>query len=409
MRTKELREKRAKLFEQMQAILAQASLTAEDNAKFDALVAEDDGLKAQIDRMDIAARIGAEMNARVDRRADDRGVAPGVQRSEEEHEVRAFGNWMRQGMARLSDSDREVMQRRQDLDIRADMGVATGAGGGFLVPQAFSDAVDIAMKAYGGMLNVSDVFDTASGADMPYPTVNDTSNVGELLAENAATATQDVTIASATFKSYVYSSKLIPVSVQLLQDSAFNVDNFLSGIIGERLGRILNQHFTTGTNSAQPQGVVTAATLGKTGTTGQTTSIIYDDLVDLEHSVDPAYRPGAIFMMNDSSLKVIKKLKDSQNRPLWLPGLTEKAPDSILGYPYAINQDVAVMAANAKSVLFGEFKKYKIRRIKGLTMLRLTERYAEKLQVGFFGYVRYDGRLLDAGLNPIKYYANSAT
>ena len=106
---------------------------------------------------------------------------------------------------------------------------------------------------------------------------------------------------------------------------------------------------------------------------------------------------------------VVKKLKDTTGRPLWIPGLSEKSPDTILGYPYAVNQDVAVMAANAKSILFGEFKKYKIRRIKGVELLRLNERFAEKLQVGFFGYCRFDGRLLDAGLNPIKYYANSAT
>ena len=408
MRTKELREKRAKIFEEMQALLAKASLTAEDNAKFDALASEDDQIKAQIDKHELAARIGSELNARVEVRANVSGVSVGQQADTEVRETQAFQNWMRRGMARISPEEQEIMQRRS-TEIRADMGVGTGAGGGFLVPQAFSDMVEIAMKAYGGMLNASDVFDTSAGADMPWPTVNDTSNVGELLAENVATATQDVTIASTTFKSYVYSSKLIPVSVQLLQDSAFDMQSFLTGIIGERLGRIMNQHFTTGTGTGQPSGVVTGATSGKVGTTGQTTSVIYDDLVDLEHSVDPAYRAGAIFMMHDSSLKVVKKLKDSQNRPLWLPGLTEKSPDTILGYPYAINQDVAVMAANAKSILFGEFKKYKIRRIKGVELIRLNERFAEKLQVGFFGFARYDGRLLDAGLNPIKYYANSAT
>ena len=409
MRTKELRETRAKIYEQAQAILAKSDVSAEDNAKFDAMMAEIDALKEKIDREERLASVGGELSARVERRAVENRVSVDEQVGADVTEARAFSNWMKRGINGLNDAERDVMARRQTTDIRADMGVGTGSAGGFLVQQAFSDAVDIAMKAYGGMLTAGDVFDTDTGADMPYPTVNDTSNVGELLAENVATASLDVTIASTTFKSYVYSSKLIPISVQLMQDSAFNIDQFLSGIIGERLGRILNQHFTTGTGTAQPSGVVTGAASGKVGTTGQTTSVIYDDLVDLEHSVDPAYRPGAKFMMADSSLKVIKKLKDSQNRPLWLPGLSEKSPDTILGYQYAINQDVAVMAANAKSILFGEFKKYKIRRIKGVTLLRLTERYAEKLQVGFFAYVRYDGRLLDAGLNPIKFYQNSAT
>lgn len=408
MRTKELREKRAKIYEEMQAITAKDVISDEDNAKFDALIAEDDKIKAAIDREEKIGRMGAELNARVERRAADNNVSVAQQAEGEVDDIRAFGAWMRGGMERLNDADRQIMARRQK-DIRADMGVGTGAGGGFLVPQAFSDAVDIAMKLYGGMLVEGDTFDTDSGADMPYPTVNDTSNVGELLAENTTTASLDVTIASATFKSYVFSSKLVPVSVQLMQDSAFNVDNFLSAVIGERLGRIVNTYFTTGTGTAQPSGIVTGAISGKVGLVGQTTSVIYDDLVDLEHSVDPAYRPNAKFMMHDSSLKIIKKLKDTTGRPLWLPGLSEKSPDSILGYQYAINQDVAVMAANAKSILFGEIKKYKIRRIKGVTLLRLSERFAEKLQVAFFGYTRLDGRLLDAGMNPIKYYANSAS
>ena len=149
--------------------------------------------------------------------------------------------------------------------------------------------------------------------------------------------------------------------------------------------------------------------LGKTGTTGQTTSVIYDDLVDLTHSVDPAYRAGAKFMMNDSSLKVVRKLKDSQNRPLWEPSVQAGVPDSLLGFPVVTNQDVATMAANAKSILFGRLDKYKTRIVKDVTILRLVERFAENLQVAFLLFMRADGALLDAGTNPVKYYANSAT
>lgn len=407
MRTKALRENRAKLYEEAQGILAKSDQSGEDSARFDAIMAEMDKLKDRIDREEKLASIGSELQARVERRADEAGVPVSVQADNEEVEKRAFARWMRVGINGLGDQDRDVMARRF-TDIRADMGVGTGAGGGFLVPQAFSDAVDTAMKAFGGMLIEGDVFDTDTGADMPYPTVNDTSNVGELLSENTATSSLDVTIASTTFKAYMYSSKLIPVSLQLMQDSAFNVEQWLAGVIGERLGRILNTHFTTGTGTGQPSGIVTGSVVGKTGVNGQTTSIIYDDLVDLEHSVDPAYRLGAKFMMADTTLRTIKKLKDTTGRPLWAPGLTEKAPDTILGYGYSVNQDVAAMAASAKSVLFGAIKKYKIRRIRGVTLVRLNERYAEKLQVGFFGYARFDGRLLDAGMNPVKHYANSA-
>ena len=155
------------------------------------------------------------------------------------------------------------------------------------------------------------------------------------------------------------------------------------------------------------------STSGKVGTTGQTTTVIYDDLIDLQHSIDPAYRPGAQFMFHDNSLKVIRKIKDSQNRPIFVPGYESGSPggvpDSILGNGFQINQDMAQMAANAKSILFGALNKYKLRMVKDVTMLRLVERYADQLQVAFILFLRADGRLLDAGTNPVKYYQNSAT
>jgi len=105
---------------------------------------------------------------------------------------------------------------------------------------------------------------------------------------------------------------------------------------------------------------------------------------------------------------VLKKLKDGNSLPLWVPELAGGAPQTILGYRYTINNDVAAMAANAKSLLFGDFKKYVIRDVRGISLMRLAERYAEYRQVGFFAFSRHDGDLIDAGTHPIKYYANSA-
>ena len=142
------------------------------------------------------------------------------------------------------------------------------------------------------------------------------------------------------------------------------------------------------------------------------TGISYVDLVKLEHSVDRAYRivggsMGAGFMMNDSTLSAIKQLLDSNNRPLFIAGgvtgdLSQKAPDTILGYPVFVNNDMAAVGAGNKSVLFGAFKKYKIRRVRGVGLINMNERYAEKLQVGVLAYQRYDGNLVNAGTNPIK-------
>jgi HK97 family phage major capsid protein len=154
---------------------------------------------------------------------------------------------------------------------------------------------------------------------------------------------------------------------------------------------------------------VTASTLGKTGANGQTTSVTYADLVDLMHSVDPAYRGNAVWMLHDSTLKAIKKLVDSQGRPLWSAGLASGDPDTILGSRFVVNQSMPVMAASAKSILYGDCSKYLIRDVSDIQLVRLNERYGEYHQVGFLAFYRGDGDLLDAGTNPVKHYANSAS
>jgi HK97 family phage major capsid protein len=131
--------------------------------------------------------------------------------------------------------------------------------------------------------------------------------------------------------------------------------------------------------------------------------------VDLVHSVDPAYRVNARFMMNDATLKTIKKIKvlqysgDTTGVPLWSPSLVAGQPDTILGYPFVINQSMASPGSSAKKVIFGDLSKYIIRDVRDFTLLRLDERFAELGQVAFLAFSRHDGDLLDAGTDPVKY------
>lgn len=309
-------------------------------------------------------------------------------------------------MGGLSAEERELALPR----FQNAQSTGSNTGGGYTVPTGFYDELMDAEKAYGGMLETAFVFDTSTGNSLPIPTDNDTSNSGAILSENTQVGNQDVTFGAVTLNAYTYTSKLVLVSNQLLQDSAFNLDGFLSNKLGTRIARAINTHFTTGDGSSKPTGAVTAATLGATGANGETASVIFDDLIELEHSVDPAYRKGARYMMSDSSLKIIKKLKDSQGRYLWMPGMPiAKEPDTINGYQYTVNQDMPAMATSAKSVLFGDFSKYFIRRVAGVQVLRLTERYADYNQTGFLAFQRWDGNLVDAGTHPLKYFANSAS
>jgi HK97 family phage major capsid protein len=410
LKVKQLRAERVELVKKAQALMTD-NMTAEQAAQVDAILADADKKQVEIERWEKLMAMEAALQERVEMRAGLDSISPDEQQERQRRYARAFATWMRGGMETLQDADRKLLLSQAGFapSIYAAQGVGTPAAGGFLVPQEFSDRLEVALKFWGGMLSVAEVLETASGADLPWPTVNDTTQLGAILTENTAISAQDMTFGSVTLKAYMYTSKLIAVSFQLMQDSFFSIENLVADIAGQRLGRILNLHFTTGDGAAKPTGIVTAAALGKTGATGQTTSVIYDDLVDLMHAVDPAYRPGAKWMMHDATIRVIRKLKDTQGRPLWEPSLQAGQPDTLLGYPIVVNNDVPVMAANAKSILFGALDKYKVRQVKGVTLLRLNERYADNLQVGFFAFARYDGNLIDAGTNPVKYYANSAS
>lgn len=302
----------------------------------------------------------------------------------------------------------------QAIAIRNAMSTTTPAEGGYTVPAEIATMVVDALKAFGGMREVSQVITTAGGNAMNWPTSDGTSEVGEIVAENAAATGADITFGTVAVNPYKYSSKKIALPVELIQDSAIDVVAFVVNRLAQRLGRITNQHYTTGTGTGQPFGVMARAGAGKTGTTGQTLTVIYDDLIDLIHSVNRAYRSrGARFMLRDTTVAAIRKLKDTTGRPIWNPGDNESisggAPSTICGYPYTVNDDVAAMAANAKSIAFGDFSQFVIRDVAGSTSLRRFDDSAFALngQVGFCGWMRTGSNLLDTAA--VRVYANSAT
>lgn len=414
-----LLDKRAQAWDKAQEFQSRGDdkpLSAEDRSAWDAALADVEQLSKDIETEERHQRLASVDYSQV--------VAPGAD-TEDVEEARArhggeagveaytaaYRSWMRDGTSELTSEERTVLRTGwvDGKELRA-QGVATGAAGGYLVPPEFRAKMVEAMKFYGAMRDVAEVITTSTGATLPWPTNDDTANVGAILAENSQVTEQDVTIGQADIGAFMYTSKLVRISLQLLQDEAFNLESWLARKLGERIGRIQNTHFSTGTGSAQPEGVQTNAVIGKTGGTGQTTSVTYDDLIDLQHSIDPAYRNSGRqqWMLHDTTLAAVRKLKDTQGRPLWEPSVQVGAPDGILGSRYTVNQDMPVMAANAKSILYGDFfAGYLIRDVKDVQMLRLAERYADYLQVGFLGFARADGTPQDTAA--YKAYRNSAT
>ena len=395
MSTTKLREQRANIWEQMKEVMDLAEsegrdLSVEERTKYDNMETDLDRIEADITRTE-SHEVRNERYSKVDRTGV---VAPeGVNTDAEVTYDRAFASYLKGGLSRMSAAERDVISNGFS-EIQNALSVGTSTAGGYLVPPGYRHEFIVQLKDYGAVREVAQVISTDSGNPLQWPTMNDTTNVGRLLAENTAMTETDVVVGSATLGAYVYSSDLTRVSLQLANDSAFDVGALVRNAHAERIGRITNQHYTTGTGTAQPQGIVTGAVSGKTAASG--TLITADEIIDLTHSVDPAYRrsPRAQFMLSDTALATLRKVKDSNGMYLWQPNVQAGAAASLFGYPYVINQDMAVPAINVKSVLFGDFEAgYVIREVTDLQVITFTERYLDFLQVGHSSFLRSDGKV----------------
>lgn len=297
----------------------------------------------------------------------------------------------------------------QAIAISNAMSTTTAAEGGYTVPAEIAAMVIEKLKAFGGMREVSTILTTAGGNALNFPTSDGTGEEGEIVAESATPNTGDITFGTVALPVYMYTSKQIALPNQLIQDSAIDVIAMVVARLAMRIARVQNRHFTVGTGSGEPFGIIPRAGVGKTGTTGQTVTVTYDDLVDLKHAVNRAYRARGRYMMNDLSVATVSKLKDTTGRPIWTPAITADAPDLLNGHAVAINDDVAVMAANAKSIAFGDFSQYTVRDVQGTTSLMRFDdsAFALKQQVGFCGWTRSGGNLMEPAA--VKVYVNSAT
>lgn len=299
-----------------------------------------------------------------------------------------------------------VLSGRRDLAKRKPEQRVLTAAANPTVAEEFMRELDVALLDFAGIAQAARFINTATGADMPWPTINDTANAGHLLAEDSAAATNvDPTIAAVTFQSFLYTSDIVLIPNQLLQDAAFNMESELATLLGIRLGRIMNTHGTTGDGSSKPRGIVTALLADTTPfTPASATAISYLDLVGLQHALNPAYRnkPSTAWMMHDNIVMALKKLLDTNGMPLWATSIDVKQPDKILSHPYFINQAMDdTIAEDKETVIFGDMSKYIIRRVMNPVLVRFNELYAAKFQTGFGMFDRWDSDLVDAGVDPL--------
>ncbi len=388
-----LKEKRANLWEEQKALLTEVtaraadggeSFSAEENEKYERMDSDMESLSTQIERAERLLDSEVRDAAFVEQREEETGV-----NAEQYDEV--FRTYLRAGAAGLSPEQRSVL-----MEKRA-QGITTPAGGGYTAPDGFWNRVVEVQKAFGGVSSVAEVINTADGNTLPWMTNDDTANEGAILAEHAQVTEQDTTFGTASLGSYVYTSKLIRVSYQLLQDTEIDLEGFLARKLAMRLARIHGRHQTTGTGSNQPLGIVTGASTGVTAASA--TAIEFNELLDLIDEVDPSYLSNAGFMVHRKIVTALRKVTDNDGRPIWQPSLEAGSPDRLHGYGYTVNENMAsTIAATNTTALFGDFREgYVIRNVKGASVVRLDEKYAENLQVGYFMYDRQDSTVQNTG------------
>lgn len=443
MRYQELFEQRAKIHADLVAVL-NGPRTSESRAKAEKMLADIELISADISRVNRASLVNSLADSRfanVDnaKAAQYRAAYVDYLRCGEPGQRAIVGNGAKpENLALLREARTALInakpeQRDQQAGVQS-ITYTEGQQGGYFVPAGFAYDIEQATKYFADLLNICKVVKTATGAILPWPTGDDTDNAWHILGEAQQIVDEGITpnystqgtppttdagnavVQHLNLQAWKGSTGLIRVSLELLQDSAFDLQEYLTERFGERLGRGYEAYFTNGSGLSQPTGILPAiassgavavtaqgssANDGVSGNTGAN-SIGYVDLVSLIHSVDPTYRKRGSFMLHDNTLAHLKTRLDKYGRPLWVPAMQYGEPDTLCGYPYVVNQSFPQIAASKTTVAFGDWSKFIIRQVKDLSILRLDERFADYGEVGFIGFSRVDSNLIDAGQHPIN-------
>src|SRR3990167_820297 len=365
LETKTLKEKRGGIVTEMEAIMKKAkdekrNLTTDEDTKWNELDTEQERLLSEIKRVEKMHALSSTQEEIIREQAANSSKTTDELKEEKQKRVNAYVRYLAVGERNLKAEEREML-------IRGAQSVGTDSEGGYLVPEEFSNAYEKAMLLFGGVREVARVIRTGSGADLLWPNTNDTSRKSVILSENTGAGnSKDAVFGSTTIKAFMYSTDIIKISQQLLQDSKLDVVSIIAELLAERDARGTNADFTNGAGATAPKGVVVEAGAGKT--LAATNALTFSEIIDLVHSVDAAYRKTgrAKFMMHDTPLKAIKKLSigSSDARPLCDAGIFRSGvPASIDGFEYVINNDMDTIESGAgkKVMLFGDFNSYIVR------------------------------------------------
>lgn len=346
-----------------------------------------------------------QQEQREQRRPGDRGEQRGTDEGDTEVTYRsAFAAMLAAGgeLSELSPEERNMLRRgvaRGREEQRA-LTAGTTTAGGYTVPTELMNEIVKTMKDWGPMLDpaIARVITTASGNPVTIPTIDDTSKGAGLHTEAGSVTddgSEDPVFGQKSLSAYVYDTEWVRVSLELLQDSMMDMEAFVGELLGERLGRKGNAVLTTGTGSSQPGGI--AALASSAFTAAAVNAVTGDELIDMQHSVNAAYRrsPKCRWMFADSTLKAVRKLKDGNGAYVFqAANLALGTPSTLLDHPYSINDDMPAMTTGLKPIAFGDFSRFWVRVVGAPIIGVARERFFP--DIGLLGLIRLDGELVDS-------------
>lgn len=372
----ELRETRAKLWDKAKAFLNEKEsdkLSAEDVDTYERMEKEVIELGNQIDRLERQRGIDMEMNEPV----RDALLNKPNQKEGKSNYSKAFWN---------------VMRGKKNFEVDNALKVGSDPEGGYLVPDEFERQIIEGLEEENILRKISKTIQTSYGERLiPVATTKGTAS---WIGEEGAYEESDVAFGQVTLGAHKLGTT-IKISEELLNDSAFDMESYIAREFARRIGTKEEEAFFNGDGVNKPKGILAdteGAEVGVTTTSG--TKITLDDLIDLYYSIKEGYRKNAVFVMNESTLKTIRKLKDTTGQYIWQPSISLGEPDRILNRPVYTSSFMPEVAASKKTVLFGDFSFYWIGDRQGRSFKRLNELYANTGQVGFLGSQRVDAKLI---------------
>ena len=381
----EMRIKRGEIWDRAKAFLTEhqdenGMLSAEDTSQYERMEQEVVDLGHAIEREERAAQLEREMNAPTASPLASRPEARPNQRTGRGSDEYKSAFWT------------AMRSRGGHFSVQNALQIGTDSEGGYLVPDEYERTLVDALREENRLRTLCKIIRTASG-DRKIPLVA-SHGTASWVEEEGAIPESDDAFGQITIGAHKIAS-MIKVSDELLQDSVFDIESYIATEFARRVGDAEEAAFISGDGSGKPYGLLHTTNGATTGVTAASaTALTSDELLDLIYSLKSPYRKRAVFLMHDSTIKAIRKLKDGNSQYLWQPGMKEGEPDRLLGYRLVTSTHMPVIAADAKPILFGDLSSYWIADREGRSMQRLNELYAATGQVGFRVTQRVDGRLV---------------